>query len=259
MTTDRPEDFRGTARERTSKVLFMEFVQKQPSGSFLFFVLRHIIKCVITVQLTINMKCPRCVEGHGGKKKLMFPSGRKSKERSAIVPTRRIDFFKALSKRGRACCNSVANCQTNGMDASQIRTLSTDGANRKKFRGDGVVWSCCGTLKGMGSRALRVASSGCTYRPNKTQHRNRVDLDITQSLNQTFGSFDFHHALHNFSGCSPTMKVTIRANHCSNIFGVSNNLHLTELIAILGDPCLQRIMLFVAILNPTAFVCDNLN
>ena len=49
------------------------------------------------------------------------------------------------------------------------------------------------------------------------------------------------------------MKVTIRASHCSNTFGVRDNLHITEFSAMLGDPCPQRIMLFVAILNPTAF------
>ena len=49
------------------------------------------------------------------------------------------------------------------------------------------------------------------------------------------------------------MKVTNWANHGSNIFGVSNHLHFTELFAILRDPGPLRIMLFVATLNPTAF------
>ena len=89
---------------------------------------------------------------------------------------------------------------------------------------------------------------GSTHGDNETQHGNRVDLDITESLNKTFGrSINFHHALHKFfPGCSPTMKVTIRANHCSNMFGVSNNLHVTKLFASLRDPRPQRIMLFVA-------------
>ena len=51
----------------------------------------------------------------------------------------------------------------------------------------------------------------------------------------------------------PTMKASIWANHGSNIFGVPDNLHLTELIAILRDPCPQRIPSLSAILNPTAF------
>ena len=82
------------------------------------------------------------------------------------------------------------------MDAYQIRTKSTDGANRKKFSGDSVAWSCYGTLKGMvfGFEGCLV---GSTNGANETQHGNRVDLEITQSLNQTFGrSINFHHALH---------------------------------------------------------------
>ena len=128
----------------------------------------------------------------------MFPSGRESKERSATVPACRTDILQALGKRGRACCNPIAGRQADGMDAYQIRAWSTDGANRKKFRGDGVVRSCCGTLKGM-VLGFQGGFIRCTYRPNKTQHRNRVDLDITQSLNQTFGSnIDFQHTLYDF-------------------------------------------------------------
>ena len=48
------------------------------------------------------------------------------------------------------------------------------------------------------------------------------------------------------------MKVSIWANHGSNIFGVSNNLHLTELVAVLRNPFLQGIASFSAILKPTA-------
>ena len=98
--------------------------------------------------------------------------------------------------------------EAEGMDAHQIRTKSTDGANRNKFGGDSVVRSCCGARKGMilGFECGFVRS---TYRANEIQHRNCVDLDITQSLNQTFGrSIDFHHALHAFFPlCRPTMKV----------------------------------------------------
>ena len=40
---------------------------------------------------------------------------------------------------------------------------------------------------------------GNTNRANEAQHRHRVDLEITQSLNQTFGrSIDFHRALNDF-------------------------------------------------------------
>ena len=85
------------------------------------------------------------------------------------------------------------------MDAYQIRTKSTDGANPKKRRGDSVVRSCSGALKGM---VLSIDGSfvGSTHGANETQHENRLDLEITQSLNQTLGrSINFHHALHKVS------------------------------------------------------------
>ena len=84
------------------------------------------------------------------------------------------------------------------MDAYQIRTTSTDGANLKEFRGDSVVWSCSGALKGM-VLSLDGSFVGSTHGANEAQHGNRVDLEVTQSLNQAFGrSIDFHHALHTF-------------------------------------------------------------
>ena len=49
------------------------------------------------------------------------------------------------------------------------------------------------------------------------------------------------------------MNVSIWANHGSNIFGVSDNLHFTEFFAILQDPCPQRITFFGAIMNPATF------
>ena len=72
-------------------------------------------------------------------------------------------------------------------------------ANRKKIGGDSVVRSCCGILKGMvlGFECGFVRS---TYRANEIQHRNCVNLEITQSLNQASGGrIDFHHALNEFS------------------------------------------------------------
>ena len=141
------------------------------------------------------------------------------------------------------------------MNAHQIRTKSTDRATRKKIGRESVVRPCCGrTLKRM-VLGFECGLIGSTCRANEIQYRNCVDLDLTQSLNQASGrSIDFHHALNEFYPvCSPTMKVTIRANHCSNIFGVSNNLHFTEFFTIFRDPGNQRLVLFVAILNPTAF------
>ena len=92
----------------------------------------------------------------------------------------------------------MAGRQADGINAYQIRAKSTDGANRKKFGGDSVVRSSSDALKGMvlGFECGFVRS---TYRATETQKRNRVDLAITLSLNQTFGrSINFHHALHKF-------------------------------------------------------------
>ena len=123
------------------------------------------------------------------------------------------------------------------MNAHQIRAKSTDGANRKKFGGDSVVRSRCGALKGM-SLGFECGSVRSTYRAHEIQHRNCVDLDITQTLNQTFGrSIDFHDALHEFClECRPTMEVSIWADHCSNIFGVTDDLHVTEFFTSFRDP-----------------------
>ena len=63
------------------------------------------------------------------------------------------------------------------MNAHQIMSNSTDGANRKKFGGDSVVWSWCGALKGM-ILGFECGFVGSTYRANETQHRNRMDLEI---------------------------------------------------------------------------------
>ena len=42
---------------------------------------------------------------------------------------------------------------------------------------------------------------GCAYGANKTQHRNRINLEVAQSLNQAFGrNIDFQHALDDVSG-----------------------------------------------------------
>ena len=163
------------------------------------------------------------------------------------MSTSRLDFLKALVKRGRACCNSIASRKADGVNTHQVRTKTTYRANTKKVRRKSVVRACCCALKNM--------VLGLTNRSNKDQHRNRVHLEVTQSLNQTFGrSIEFHHALHEFcSRCRPTMNVSIWANHGSNIFGLSDNLHLSELFAILRDPLPQKFTSFSAILNPTSF------
>ena len=113
----------------------MKFVQKQTSGNLLLFVLRNVIKCVITVQTTNNIKCIRSVKGHGGDKEFFFPDGRERAKRGVqFVSSSRTDLFKTSAKRGRACCNSIASRQADGMNAHQIRAKATNGANPKKCR-----------------------------------------------------------------------------------------------------------------------------
>ena len=134
----------------------MARLERGPTKSCLWrTVSRKFIKCVITVHLTDNIKCIRCVKSHGGKQEVTLPSGRKHKKRSAIVPTCLIDFFKTSAENGRACCNSMASHQADGMDAYQIRIKSTDGANLDMVRGDSVVRSCSAWFS-----ALRVALPG---------------------------------------------------------------------------------------------------
>ena len=65
------------------------------------------------------------------------------------MPTCLIDFFKTSAESGGACCNSIASSQTDRVDAYQIRTKSTDGADLKQGRGNSVARSCCGTLNEM--------------------------------------------------------------------------------------------------------------
>ena len=90
--------------------------------------------------------------------------------------------------------------QTEGTNAHQIATKATNGANPKKRRWDSVIRACCSTLKSM-VHSLEGCLIWCTSRSNKAQHRNRVNLEVTQSLNQAFGrSIDFQHSLYEFFG-----------------------------------------------------------
>ena len=135
MTTDRSQDSRHTTRKRPSKVLFMEFVQKQASCNFLLFALCDFVKSVITIQPINNIKSIRST-----------PDWRKSENRSALVSTSRIDFLKASAKRGRACRNSIASRKADGVNTHQVRTKTTYRANSKKVIRFCVVRACCGTL-----------------------------------------------------------------------------------------------------------------
>ena len=100
MTTDWSQDSCGATRERPSKVLCTQLIQKYTGGNFLLFVLRIFVKNVVTVQATNNVKRICRVKGHGGKQKITLPSKRKRKERSAIVPACLIDFIKTSAESG---------------------------------------------------------------------------------------------------------------------------------------------------------------
>ena len=104
-----------------------------------------------------------------------FSQTGESKKRSAIVPTSRIDLLKASAKRCRACSNSIASRQADGMDAHQVRTKTTYRANSKKVRRYSVVRACGCTSKSM-VFGLDCCLVWCTYGANETQHRNRVNL-----------------------------------------------------------------------------------
>ena len=52
------------------------------------------------------------------------------------MPTSRLDLLKALAKRGRACCNSIASREANGVeDTHQARTKATYRANSRRLEG----------------------------------------------------------------------------------------------------------------------------
>ena len=93
------------------------------------------------------------------------------------MPSSRSDFLKALPQRGRKRSNSIASRKAVGVDAHQVRTKATHGANSKKARRYSVVPTCSCALKGMGlsleGRFVRRA-----YGANETQHRCRIDLEV---------------------------------------------------------------------------------
>ena len=88
------------------------------------------------------------------------------------------------------------------------------------------------------SLVLEGGTVGSTYGANEAQHRNRVDLEITQSLNQIFGrSIDFHTALNDFSGLQSSDEGVHAGQSLFQHIWRANNLHFTEFLAILRDPC----------------------
>ena len=118
----------------------------------------------------------------------------RAKKRSAIVSSSRIDFLKALAKRGRACSNWTASRKADGVVAHQVRTK----ANSYNRRWYSVVRACCCTLKSM-ALGLEGCLIRCTYGSDKTQHRNRINLEVTKTLIQALGrSINFQHSLYEF-------------------------------------------------------------
>ena len=118
-----------------------------------------------------------------------------------------MDFLKALTKRGRACSNSIASCKAGGVNIHQVRTKTTIGANSKKGRRYSVVRACCCTLKSMvlGLEGCLIRS---TYGSKKSQHRDRINLEVTQSLSQAFGGcIDFQHAQDDFFQCAVQRRM----------------------------------------------------
>ena len=114
------------------------------------------------------------------------------------MSTSRLDFPKALGKRCRACCKTIASRKADGVNTHQVRTKTTYGANSKKLRRYSVVRACGCTLKGT-VLGLEGCLVGCAYGSNTTQHRDRINFEVTQSFNQALGRcIDFQHALDKF-------------------------------------------------------------
>ena len=150
MTTDRSQDFRGTANERTRKVLFMKFVQKQASCSPLFFLFCGTSSSVSlrSNRRTIS-KTFAVLKAMDGARNSFSQLGERAKRGMQLCPSSRTDIFKTSAKRGRACCNSIASRLAEGMNAHQIRAKATNRANTKQCRWNSFIRACSSTLKSM--------------------------------------------------------------------------------------------------------------
>ena len=87
------------------------------------------------------------------------------------MPSSRLDFFKALSKRG------IASRKVDRLDAHQVRTKATHGTDAKQASRYSIVRSCSCTLKGM-VFSLEGRFVRCAYGANKTQHCYRIDPEV---------------------------------------------------------------------------------
>ena len=163
-----PRTFEARLERSPAKSCLRSLSRRSPVATFCFF--RNF------VQTTNNIKSIRGARGHGGNKKFFVPEGRKSENSSAIVSPSRIDFLKALIKRGRACRNSTASRKADGVSTHQIRTKTTYRANSKKVGRNSVVRAYWCALKSM-----VLGLEGCLIR---CKYGDRINLEVTQSLNQ---------------------------------------------------------------------------
>ena len=142
----------------------------------------------------------------------------KRAKKSAIVSSNHTDLFKALAKSGRACSNSMASRKANGVDTHQIRTKTTSRANTNKGRR-----KCCTVLqlyteeRGSWPRGLPYLvhkqiqqSTALKSRESWESHSRSTRLLVEALIFNTRGI--------DFSGCHPTMKVSIWDDHGSNMF-----------------------------------------
>ena len=139
-------DLRSPQRDRSSKILPIQFVAERGCGSLLFVVLWDIIKFAIAVQVTYNIERFRGATSHGGSKKFLFPDGAERKDKSKVILSSCLDLLKALAARVRRRGSSMAVREADRVDANQVRTKTTHGTNAYQAGGDGSVWHCSGTL-----------------------------------------------------------------------------------------------------------------
>ena len=109
---------------------------------------------------------------------ILFPN--EESKKGAIVPMYRTDFFKTSALFGEQAANRWRSARL--MEWCQIRTKATYRANSKKVKRKQRCTVLQLYTEGHGVLSLEGSLSGA-HTDNKTQHRNRVDLDITKSLN----------------------------------------------------------------------------
>ena len=79
----------------------------------------------MVVQTTYNIESISGATSHGRCKKLFLPVRRESENGSAVMPSSRLDFLKALVKRGPTGSTSIASRKADRVNAHQVRTKTT--------------------------------------------------------------------------------------------------------------------------------------